>query len=145
MPLAPPPTANAQPELVPAALGAVTCPGCWWPAGQGALPALPAWHTSDSQECVCVCFLFLQGEKASSLQNSSWDPGCWLLKGLPGSWGFSRGPRPGVFPQQAPRRPPSLWEGLAGQGYREGWRVGPTQLQSPPLRFFLIYLFLIER
>ncbi|CAI9167314.1 unnamed protein product [Rangifer tarandus platyrhynchus] len=34
-PLAPPPTASARPELVPAALRAVMCLDCWRPAGGG--------------------------------------------------------------------------------------------------------------
>lgn len=96
-PLAPLPSANARPESVPAAFGAVMCLGR---SGPG---LLSPWHTSDSEECVCACaFSPFKGKKRSLGRILPGTPaaGSWM-----GSWegGASAGtPTPPRLPRALP-------------------------------------------
>lgn len=70
-------------------------------------PARPPRDTPLIQRNVCVCFLFLEGEKALSRQNSSRDPGHRLVVRSPGKVRPVQGPQP-TFPRSSlnPQVPP---------------------------------------
>ena len=90
-----------------------------------------------------MCALFIPSRGKSSLSAEFFLGPRLLAAGwAPGQVGLQWGTPPWAHPAPAPSEAPLVWEGLAGQGYREGWRVGPTQLQNPPLRlFFNLFIF----
>lgn len=117
---------------------------CAWAAGgqpvKGPCPPSPL-GTPLIRRNVCVCaFYSFKGKKLSLCRILPGTPaaGCWLGSRAGGAsvgdpaLGSSRTRALGG---------PLIWEGLAGQGYREGWRVSPTQLQNPPLRLFLKFIY----
>lgn len=102
-PLAPLPAANTRPEFLLAVFRAVMCRRGWRPAGPGALPSLPTWHTSDSEECVCVCaFDSFKGKKLSlgRIPPGTLAAGC--RGGILGPGGPLQGP---LSPQPCPSTP----------------------------------------
>lgn len=95
-------------------------------------------HTSDSEECVCVCASdSFKGKKLALGRIPAGTPAAG--EGSRAA-GLMQGPWPLGPPASAPRnhkrpvRRPSLRK-VCGPGSRAGWGVGPRRLQIPAGRF----------